>query len=574
LLKKKKKNFLKMSKIEVAAAAKQRYKDRLVACYLCDKAGKKCDGRRPCSNCIDYEVPQMCFGLELVAMQQRREQMARENPHLYEQQQREQREKLQSQKQSQKREQKQRQLEWDRKHRQQKQQRTPSSLSTTNASGNVNRSSNSSTSTSSSSSSRPIDMRQSYKRERDGDNWSSSSSSSSFASDDVGNASNLESVFDGMAASPTALVPLDTSGPRQFGALPASQSDINQTLWQELQRMKTQLRVMDEEMLALKLRNLSLENMVRARITDESASQGAPTAETPAGAIDGLLVDDDDDDGTPTATSTMTSSAASAQTPALGELPSIVYDLRQTPVTAIRANSAFCSLLGYDEGEVINQPWQRFVHKDYWEAARNFLAQAAHAKRGRIEIDLVYLSKRGTPVAARDVHNIIADSRGVPIIDQVTVCPNLPKPTATAVTEYTGPPSLFSALPNKPAAVGLVSPASSRRNSGTTHRRDLPFLSSSSGNEFLDITSSIGSPSMLDDDVGVISVATDDDDGDDSDSIIQGGSHGVSSTETFDDTDSLPFEFLEASPVHPDVDAVDDNPFSRNLSTSSQWLLQ
>ena len=196
------------------------------------------------------------------------------------------------------------------------------------------------------------------------------------------------------------------------------QQRMNQYILAELAKVKKDNKRLNDELLALRMENMSLSSRIEARIQ-------APVSDTPTY---GLPIRYGPQ------TEMFTSSGNfTALTKPQQELPFVEFDMRRQPPTVQSANVMFCSLLGYTTEEVLGKPWQYFIQNEYVERTIRMLNRDSGSTQ-QVQLGQVYKDRQGRPIPCQDLHTFNRDESGRVITDYVVVRPEGTPDTGVPVT--------------------------------------------------------------------------------------------------------------------------------------------
>ncbi|PRP72966.1 GGDEF domain-containing protein, partial [Planoprotostelium fungivorum] len=157
-----------------------------------------------------------------------------------------------------------------------------------------------------------------------------------------------------------------------------NQDAMNAFLLNEMKKMRQEMDRTNDEMLALRIQNMKLNNNI------ESIKARLPTNEP-------LLL-----------------------TEGKGM---VAFDLRRHPAYVLTANDIFCQMMGYTLEEVLGKPWQKFIHPDYIERTMSILRSRDH-RNPTVSFEQMWVTRQGHAFATTDSHSIFF-SNGLPVSDIV-----------------------------------------------------------------------------------------------------------------------------------------------------------
>jgi hypothetical protein len=132
------------------------------------------------------------------------------------------------------------------------------------------------------------------------------------------------------------------------------QQRLNQYILAEIAKMKQDNKRLNDEVLALRMENMSLSS----RITNTSQMGSLPPTIEYHQAMPYQMLSKPQQ-----------------------ELPFVEFDMRKQPPMVQSANVMFCSLLGYKTEEVLGKPWQYFIQDEFIERTVRMLQRDDGAKQ-------------------------------------------------------------------------------------------------------------------------------------------------------------------------------------------------
>ncbi len=194
--------------------------------------------------------------------------------------------------------------------------------------------------------------------------------------------------------------------PHQFGAaappvvvstalqVHPEQQRMNQYMLAELAKIKQDNKRLNDEVLALRMENMTLNSRISAIVAPPSLQPIEFSAQP---------------------------GPYQVMSKPQQELPFVEFDMRRQPPTVQSANVMFCSLLGYKTEEVLGKPWQYFIQDDFIERTVRMLQRDGGTKQ--MQFSQMYKDRNGRPVPAQDLHTFNRDEKGRVITDYVVVRP-------------------------------------------------------------------------------------------------------------------------------------------------------
>ena len=176
----------------------------------------------------------------------------------------------------------------------------------------------------------------------------------------------------------------------------------------EIVRLTQQQRNMEEEMLALKMENMRLKEMIHHQPKNNFLElQGNNNNLSNLNNNNNMSIFDQIDPNRALNTNYL-------------DRIMVVYDLTKKPPIIVSATQSFCKLLGYNREDVLNQPWHKFISMDSLE---NTTRRLRNNSQPILFMPQLYFRRDRLVLHSHDIHTFFFDSFDNPILDLVVLNP-------------------------------------------------------------------------------------------------------------------------------------------------------